>query len=88
MVELARRAEDSIMPGERDSILKALQQIQVRKNILRKVEGLSRPRSLPPRKPPMARTGLDAAAKEKVVMILAAAAANGAVSPRSTFASW
>ena len=35
--ELARSAEDFINPGERDALLQALQAIDVRKNILRKV---------------------------------------------------
>ena len=86
MVELARRAEDSIMPGERDSILKVLQQIQVRKNILRKVEEFVAPAvTASAEATNMARTGLDAAAEEKVVMILAAAAANGVVEPEIYF---
>lgn len=38
IAEIARSSEDQINPGRRDALLERLQQVRVRKNILRKVE--------------------------------------------------
>ena len=85
-VDLARRVEDAILPGERDAILHALEQMQARPNIQSKVKtfvGASTGASAEVDN--LARTGIDAAAREHIVQLLAAQAANGTLEAEEYF---
>jgi V8-like Glu-specific endopeptidase len=85
-VELARRVEDAILPGERDSILRALEQMQARPNIQSKVKdfvGASIGASAEADN--LAHTGIDAAGKERIVQALATQAANGMLDAEEYF---